>query len=288
MTEFGLGESQPPIWLQVYLLLLIGGGIVCLIILYYRFRTSTLWQSTVGLSGWSVPWTDFGLIIWIMFFSVFILQLILRQFFELPEAEESNAQTWHIIGAGLAMQLGIISIYGYIRKTQPQLFLDRINCRPLPLLHAASTAFFIFLASFPAVALASYFWKNLLIILQRSGLSLSTQPQDVVVSMQNAPSLSAMILMTLLAVVGAPIVEELVFRGSLYRFLKFRMKGTPATLISAGVFASIHSNLTSFFPLLILGVFLCVGYEISGNLKVPILMHAIFNLNSVVLIFSLQ
>ena len=94
--------------------------------------------------------------------------------------------------------------------------------------------------------------------------------------------------MTLLAIVGAPIVEELVFRGSLYRFLKFRMSKTSAVLISAGVFASIHSNLTGFFPLLILGIFLCLSYEISGNLKVPILMHAIFNLNSVFLIFSLK
>ena len=106
--------------------------------------------------------------------------------------------------------------------------------------------------------------------------------------MKNAPSFPAMISMTLLAIVGAPIVEELVFRGSLYRFLKFRMSKTSAVLISAGVFASIHSNLTGFFPLLILGIFLCLSYEISGNLKVPILMHAIFNLNSVFLIFSLK
>ena len=288
MTEFGIVESQIPPWLQVYLWLLIGCGVVCLIILYHKFRNSTLWKSTNNLSGWSIPWTDFGLIIWLMFFSVFILQLILSLLFRMPQIDESSTQTWHTIFTGLAMQLGIISSYAYIRKTQPELFLDKINCKPLSLLPAAAIAGFIFLASFPTIALTSYFWQNFLFVLQGLGLDISINPQDIVLSMKNAPSFPAMISMTLLAIVGAPIVEELVFRGSLYRFLKFRMSKTSAVLISAGVFASIHSNLTGFFPLLILGIFLCLSYEISGNLKVPILMHAIFNLNSVFLIFSLK
>ncbi len=287
MTEFGLEETQTPVWLQVYLLLLIGSGISCLIILFHRLRTSTLRQSTARLSEWSVRWTDFGLIFWLMFFPVFILQLLLSQFFGPPEAEDSEGQTWRIVVAGLAMQLGLISVYGYIRRTQPQLFLEKINCRPLPLTRAAPTALFVFLASFPAVALTSYYWQILLTFLQNSGIDFTTQPQNVVVSMRNAQSPLTMILMALLAVVGAPIVEELIFRGSLYRFLKFRIRRAAAALISAGAFATIHFNLTSFFPLIVLGIFLCLSYEISGNLKVPILMHAIFNLNSVILIFSL-
>tara|TARA_Y100000588_G_scaffold395287_1_gene522402 strand:- start:6450 stop:7070 length:621 start_codon:yes stop_codon:yes gene_type:complete len=206
----------------------------------------------------------------------------------MPGIDESFTQTWHTVFTGLAMQLGIISSYAYIRKTQPELFLDKINFKPLPLFPAAAIACFIFLASFPTIALTSYFWQNLLFVLQELGLDISLNPQDIVLSMKNAPSFPAIISMILLAIVGAPIVEELVFRGLLYRFLKFRMGKTPAILISAGVFASIHSTLPGFFPLLILGVFLCISYEISGNLKVPILIHAIFNLNSVFLIFSLK
>ena len=157
MTEIGFDETAVPLWLQAYLLLLIGIGIPCLIVLLRRIHTRVYRQPTARVSGWSVRWTDFGLILWAMFASVLILQLILSHFIGIPEDEDSESQAWHIIAAGLTMQIGMILVYVYFRRIQPQLFLEKINSRPVPVARAARTALFVFLASFPAVALTGYY-----------------------------------------------------------------------------------------------------------------------------------
>ncbi len=91
----------------------------------------------------------------------------------------------------------------------------------------------------------------------------------------------------ILTVLFAPLVEELVFRGAFYRY--FRAKGMFwfPMMISASAFAMIHLGVALsaghfaelwFFPLYaVLGVFLSVAYEKTGNIYGPILLHFIYN-----------
>jgi membrane protease YdiL (CAAX protease family) len=58
------------------------------------------------------------------------------------------------------------------------------------------------------------------------------------------------------------------------------------------LFASLHVNwrtwegLTSFVPLVLLAIMFSLAYERTGNIGTPIVAHALFNLNTIVLIFS--
>jgi membrane protease YdiL (CAAX protease family) len=79
------------------------------------------------------------------------------------------------------------------------------------------------------------------------------------------------------AVIVAPIAEEFLFRGYLYGIVRRYLGPIAAILITSVLFALIHFNLLSFVPLLILAIAFALAYEATGNLFVPMVMHAIFN-----------
>ncbi|MHB8233370.1 MAG: CPBP family intramembrane glutamic endopeptidase [Solirubrobacteraceae bacterium] len=80
----------------------------------------------------------------------------------------------------------------------------------------------------------------------------------------------------LLAVAGAPIVEEVFFRGFLYRSLRNRMGILPGCLIVGVLFGIGHTQ----YPLLVrpelagFGVIACLMYERTGSLLPGIAMHS--------------
>ena len=79
------------------------------------------------------------------------------------------------------------------------------------------------------------------------------------------------------AVVVVPIMEEILFRGALYRALREHVGAPKAAVLSAVVFAAVHLNVASFAPILVLALFLAFAYEWTGSLWAPILVHAWFN-----------
>jgi membrane protease YdiL (CAAX protease family) len=93
---------------------------------------------------------------------------------------------------------------------------------------------------------------------------------------------AATVLAILLAVVLAPITEEIVFRGVLFRALDDRFGMWPAAILSSAVFAVIHFEVLFSQPLALVGLFtvgllLAIAYHRTGSLLVPILGHAVFN-----------
>ena len=94
------------------------------------------------------------------------------------------------------------------------------------------------------------------------------------------------ILLALIVVVGAPIVEELFFRGLFLRSLQKR--GLPdwaAILVSAAVFGAVHFQALQFPGLFLIGVVLAVMAVRTGRLGLSILTHVGFNATSVVLLY---
>ena len=88
----------------------------------------------------------------------------------------------------------------------------------------------------------------------------------------------ALALLALFAIVVAPLAEEVIFRGCIYRFLKSKLRPPAAMLISASIFGLIHGNLMAFVPLTFVGFLLAYTYEKERNLLVPIFYHGLFNL----------
>ena len=81
-----------------------------------------------------------------------------------------------------------------------------------------------------------------------------------------------------LGVIVAPMAEEFIFRGYLYAVLKSQFGLLPAMVLSAGLFAAIHVNLTSLPSLFVLAVCFTIAYETTGSILVSMSMHALFNL----------
>jgi ABC-2 type transport system permease protein len=88
--------------------------------------------------------------------------------------------------------------------------------------------------------------------------------------------------MVALLVLAAPLAEEYLFRGLVYRGLRRSWGVAPSVLASAGVFAIVHPPL-SVVPVFVLGAAAAISFEYSGMLLAPITAHALYNLSRVLL-----
>ena len=89
-------------------------------------------------------------------------------------------------------------------------------------------------------------------------------------------------LVVLVAVVVAPLTEEVVFRGVLFRAMADRINLGVGLVLSSVIFSAIHIEVVVSQPVALLGLFsvgllLALAYHLTGNLMVPILGHAVFN-----------
>jgi membrane protease YdiL (CAAX protease family) len=120
-------------------------------------------------------------------------------------------------------------------------------------------------------------------------LNGKSRPQNIVQFFVNASEDSnngAVYLTMLMAVIVAPMAEETIFRGYIYGVLKRYVGAVAAALISAGLFAAMHLNLSSLPALFVLALCLTLAYEATGSLLVNIFMHGLFNLSMLLVILG--
>ncbi len=87
------------------------------------------------------------------------------------------------------------------------------------------------------------------------------------------------------AIIAAPIVEEFLFRGLLQQSLFYHFGSQlPAMVIPTVVFALFHIGYLFYFPamveLIALGLLLAWLMVKTGNMLIPMLTHALFNLSA--------
>ncbi len=80
-----------------------------------------------------------------------------------------------------------------------------------------------------------------------------------------------------LAVLVAPVIEEIVFRGFIYSALKKRTGVTLAIIVTSALFALLHMSIFSFLPIFFLGIVLAYFYEKTNLLISSITLHVIHN-----------
>jgi len=133
-----------------------------------------------------------------------------------------------------------------------------------------------FLIALPLVGATALLWQGLLRL-----CGIEIHEQDIVGLFVETDSSLMLGGMAFLAVVLAPVTEELVFRAGIFRYLRTRTPRWVALALPALLFAAMHANLASFAPLAALGLVFALAYERSGTIAVPILAHALFNLNTI-------
>lgn len=139
----------------------------------------------------------------------------------------------------------------------------------------------LFTISLPLLGLLHKGWQSLL---QQFGQEPT--PQDLLAIFSETESPLVVAGMLFVACVLAPLSEELLFRAGLYRYTRQKLGRSGGLLISAGIFGLVHGNLAGFLPLAALGVLLALAYEATGSLRVCIIAHGLFNLNTIAIILS--
>lgn len=125
------------------------------------------------------------------------------------------------------------------------------------------------IAAIPAVAVVN------IVVSSFKGAPLDNPQMDLL----NPGQLSAgPILLTLFAAgLVAPIVEEVVFRGFFYGWLRTRYGQWVSMAVSAGLFSMLHGIAILIPALFVVGLMLAWIYEKSGSLWPAIVMHSAFN-----------
>ena len=98
---------------------------------------------------------------------------------------------------------------------------------------------------------------------------------------ENIPTL---IFFVVMAVVVAPIAEEILFRGILYPAIKQIGYPRLAAIGTALLFALFHVNLLTFASLTVVALGLIALYEFTDNLLAPITAHAVFNASNLIML----
>lgn len=103
------------------------------------------------------------------------------------------------------------------------------------------------------------------------------EAQPAVQALQGTTTWMESAAIAVVAIGLAPVAEEILFRGILYPTIKRMGHPHLAFWGNSVLFAAIHINLPTFFPLLLLALVLTWLYEKTGNLLAPITTHILFN-----------
>ncbi|MCR5184429.1 MAG: CPBP family intramembrane metalloprotease [Opitutales bacterium] len=129
------------------------------------------------------------------------------------------------------------------------------------------------------------FLQFLKILFPSLGTSLE-QDQALVQAFNAGGSVAGTLLASFSAVFLTPIIEEIFFRFALYRFFKnLFSNGVWASLVTGLFFAVLHDSPVAWLPLVALNCILCFAYEKTGRLVSAVVVHGLFNANTLLLIF---
>ncbi len=134
-----------------------------------------------------------------------------------------------------------------------------------------------YLAIMPFVMLASFVYMR---ILETLGHEIEYQPV-IEILMNPAYPIWIQASIILLAIISAPVIEEIIFRGIMLPLMLKKTAPLSAIFFVALLFAAVHTHVPAIIPIFILAVGLSLGYLATGSIAVPIIAHAIFNTVSI-------
>ena len=114
------------------------------------------------------------------------------------------------------------------------------------------------------------------------------QPQPVVELFLREKGAAFLTFSGLFAAIVGPVIEELFFRGFLYGAFKKYIGVFWAMVVTAAVFAALHTHIIGFLPIMALGILLAYLYEKTGTLVSSITVHIIHNLSMIFLVFLVK
>lgn len=148
---------------------------------------------------------------------------------------------------------------------------------PPPTAAAAAHGIRLFLLLIPLVA--GLFWATRQLLPLFGG---DASEQRLVSVFDQTESAVELFILICTVVVVVPIAEELLFRAIIQRLIERAVGPVAAILLSSALFAAVHSNSAAAPALFVFSIFLGVAFRKSGDIRVPIVAHLLFNLNGLV------
>ena len=276
-------EYEPNFLASVISLMFLGIIFTSILIWAQKERRNPLHlgENPSTLPQWNIPWIDFLLFIFAGFLFVLFAQNIMAACMpELPEGDTIELTPQIALLSILTLQGPILLSYLFFQKFYLKDKAVRLNIVPVNFLADFKQSFILFIQFLPLIWIISLLWSSVLGLLQHFSLIEDFPVQPLVELMAKDIPMLDFLLIALLGIAFVPVIEEIIFRGCLYRFLKARNSILIAQLVSAALFALLHDNLNSFLPLVFIGFILARIYESTGSIYKTIFFHALFNASS--------
>ncbi|MFT5124057.1 MAG: membrane protease YdiL (CAAX protease family) [Kiritimatiellia bacterium] len=231
------------------------------------------WKYGVERLEWRpwFPWHAGALVITILLANV-LLGLVLKAAGDIRgQAIPSDSPILMVLGGLSVHGVGLVTILVIMARERIS-WAGGFGNRDMAFGHKLANGMLFYLAIMPFL-----FLTGLMLFYVFEQFNMEIEQQEVFDAL--AKDMHPMMLgyMILLAVVAAPIFEEITFRGLLLPLLTKFVGLAPAILISSLFFAAIHDNLYSMGPLFVLAVGLAIAYVHTQSILVPIIMHGLFN-----------
>ncbi|MFZ5495285.1 MAG: CPBP family intramembrane glutamic endopeptidase [Verrucomicrobiota bacterium] len=267
-------------------LLLAGAGLVWRMLTGSRHRQR--WLQTNALPHWSVTLPEFLFVALLVFAGGFLVQAAVHAACGPVIARSADKTGLELFAYGAGFHAGILggcALFPVLRRR----FCAECGGEPplsrpaaaMPVAQLLAYATGTVLVALPVLTLLSLGWTALL-----RAAGLPDEPQDLIGIFAQTRSPFVITGMLVVACVLAPLSEELMFRAGLYRYVRQKLGRTPALLVSGVCFGILHANWAGFLPLAVLGMILALAYEATGSIRVAVVAHALFNLNTIFIVLS--
>lgn len=226
--------------------------------------------------------------------SLYVINLLVTYFLKLyfPKLPLPLHQAWINF---LCLAFITITLLIYLISTQKSLFKEIFKSAQSQskIFQDIVMGLVTWLIAFPIVFLISH----LLDLLIQNLTHVKDSPHQVAIDFLKNSSQSPLffILALITVLVFAPLIEEILFRGLLQNWIKKYTGRKAAILLASLSFSVFHfsssqgwSNITILLSLFFLSCFIGFIYERQKSLIAPIIMHATYNIVSVVNLFILK
>lgn len=133
---------------------------------------------------------------------------------------------------------------------------------------------------FATVLLSIYF------VYELSKYGVEIKEQEISSELMNSDWITTIVLSFIAAVI-APILEEFVFRHTFYRGFSKKIGPIFAAIVSSLMFTVLHFNIASSAAIFSVGLFNCYLYEKEGY-RAAVLSHFIFNFTSLAMAIAVK
>jgi membrane protease YdiL (CAAX protease family) len=213
------------------------------------------------------------IVLWLAIAAIVTLAAPKLPFGRSEEAKEAFSYffvgIWHFL---LFVFLLVVAYFGFVRGFKGL----GLRLRTLPA--DIGAGFLTLLAALPLIEISLIITR---ILGQFLNFQLETHP--TLLSLEQYDQWWMQALLIFFAVITAPLIEELLFRGFLQSSLTGSLENPwGSILITSAIFAALHPP-THWLALFVLSVFLGYSYEKSGSLLRPVFIHIFFNSTSILL-----